>query len=371
MSGIKTINSANPGLKRPFRLSDLQNVWDGLTEALASETLNRSTPIKIVSGLHVIGGELSPGVIAYNGKLYYYEGGTDENGGFSEGNDMYVATIDGGDRTLSTGLVQPFDFSNVIRNSKVNDGAVLIITNVTENKLSKYRYVPNVNGSAIEDGTINTEKLVNMSVTSDKISDAAVTTDKIASGAVDNLQIADAAIDENKLDVGCVTTEKISDAAVTTDKIASGAVDNLQIADAAIDENKLDVGCVTTEKISDNSVTPVKCSGAPFVRSGVTVYTGDCRINVTGLFIVTLQSTRTTITFGPSIPGVVHIIARNTTTQAITVQLKGPTAVANYGSFSVPSKSQYAITVRFTTGSPNTVVEARKLDFFQTFPLLG
>ena len=351
MSGIKTINSANPGLKRPFRLSDLQNVWDGLTEALASETLNSATPIKIVSGLHVIGRKLTPGVIAYNGKLYYYEGETDDNGGFSEGNDMYVATIDGGDRTLSTGLVQPFDFNNVIRNSKVNDGAVLIISNVTENTLSQYRYVPNVNGSAIENGTINTEKLVNMSVTTDKIDNAAVTMDKIADQAVGNSQIAEGCIDADKLDIACVTTEKI--------------------AEGCIDEDKLDVACVTTEKIADGSVTPVKCSAAPFVRSGVTAYTGNCSINITGLFIVTLQYTRTTITFGPSIPGVVHIIARNTTSQSITLQLKGPTGVADYGSFSVTPNSKYAITVRFTTGSPNTVVEVIKLDFFQTFPIIS
>lgn len=349
MSGIKTINSANSGLKRPFRLSDLQNVWDGLTEALASETLNSATPIKIVSGLHVIGGELSPGVIAYKGKLYYYEGETDDNGRFSEGNDMYVATIDGGDRTLGTGLVQPFDFNNVIRNSKVNDGAVLIISNVTENTLSRYRYVPNVNGSAIENGTINTEKLVSMAVTTDKLDDAAVATDKIAHQAVGSFQIADAA--------------------VTTDKIANQAVGNSQIAEGCIDEGKLDLACVTTEKIADGSVTPVKCSDAPFVRSGVTGTYGDCSINSTGLFIVGLQPSRTIITFGPSIPGVVHIIARNATNQATTVRLNGPTGADDYGSFSVPSNSQYAITVRFTTGSPTTVVEARKLDFFQMFPL--
>ena len=120
MSGIKTINPANPGPKRPFRLSDLQNVWDGLTEALASETINSDTPIKIVSGLHIFGGILTPGVIAYKGKLYYYEGATSDSGGFSEGNDMYVATIDDDDRTLSTGLVQPFYINNVIRNSRVN-----------------------------------------------------------------------------------------------------------------------------------------------------------------------------------------------------------------------------------------------------------
>lgn len=331
MSGIKTINPANPGLKRPFRLSDLQNVWDGLTEAFASETISGFTPIKIVSGLHIAGGILTPGVIAYKGKLYYYEGATSDNGGFSEGNDMYVATIDDDDRTLSTGLVQPFYINNVIRNSRVNGGAIRILTNVTETALSLFRYIPYVNGGAIVNNTINREKLVNGSVTMDKIADAAVTTDKIESAAV--------------------TTDKIAEAAVTTDAIANGAVGNAQIA--------------------DDSVTPVKCDAAPFVRSGVTLFTGSCNIGVTGLFIVTLSPGRTNITFGPAIPGVVHVIARNTTSQAITVRLYGPTAVADFGSFSVPAGTQYAITMRYTTGMPNTVIEVKKLDFFQTFPVLG
>lgn len=331
MSGIKTINPANPGLKRPFRLSDLQNVWDGLTEAFASETLNSATPIKIVSGLHVISGILTPGVIAYRGKLFYYEGATSDNGGFSEGNDMYVATIDDDDRTLSTGLVQPFYINNVIRNSRVNSGAIRILMNVTETVLSLFRYIPYVNGGAIVNNTITREKLVSGSVTTDKIAGEAVTTDKIESAAV--------------------TTDKIAEAAVTTDEIANGAVGNAQIA--------------------DGSVTPVKCNAAPFVRSGVTLFTGSCNIGVTGLFIVTLSPGRTNITFGPAILGVVHVIARNTTSQAITVHLYGPTAVADFGAFSVPAGTQYAITTRFTTGTPNTVIEVKKLDFFQTFPSLG
>lgn len=331
MSGIKTINPANPGLKRPFRLSDLQNVWDGLTEALASETISSATPIKIVSGLHMSGGILTPGVIAYKGKLYYYEGVTSDNGGFSEGDDMYVATIDDDDRTLSTGLVQPFYINNVIRNSRVNSGTIRILTNVTETILSLFRYIPYVNGGAIVNNTITREKLVSGSVTTDKIAGEAVTTDKIESAAV--------------------TTDKIAEAAVTADKIANGAVGNAQIA--------------------DGSVTPVKCNAAPFVRSGVTLFTGSCNINVTGLFIVTLTAGRTNITFGPKIQGVVHVIARNTTSQAITVHLYGPTAVANFGEFSVPAGTQYAITTRFTTGTPNTVIEVKKLDFFQTFPSLG
>lgn len=331
MSGIKTINPANSGLKRPFRLSDLQNVWDGLTEALASETLNSATPIKIVSGLHISGDILTPGVIAYKGKLYYYEGATSDNGGFSEGNDMYVATIDDDDRTLSTGLVQPFYINNVIRNSRVNSGAIRILTNVTETILSLFRYIPYVHGGAIVNNTITREKLVKGSVTTDKIVGGAVTADKIESAAV--------------------TTDKIADAAVTTDKIANGAVGNAQIA--------------------DGSVTPVKCNDAPFVRSGVTLFTGSCNINVTGLFIVTLTAGQTNITFGPAILGVVHVIVRNTTDRAITVRLYGATAVANFGSFSVPVGTQYAITTRFTTGTPSTVIEVKKLDFFQTFPSLG
>lgn len=180
MSGIKTINPANPGLKRPFRLSDLQNVWDGLTEALASETLNSATPLKIVSGLHIIGGILTPGVIAYKGKLFYYEGATSDNGGFSEGNDMYVATIDDDNRTLSTGLVQPFYINNVIRNSKVNSGAILLLTNVTEVALSRFRYIPSVDGDAIVSNTI--------------------TRDKIADGAVGNAQIAEGSVTPIKCD---------------------------------------------------------------------------------------------------------------------------------------------------------------------------
>lgn len=331
MSGIKTINPANPGLKRPFRLSDLQNVWDGLTEALASETLNGATPIKIVSGLHIIGGELSPGVLAYKGKLYYYEGKTDDNGGFSEGNDMYVVSIDDDDRTLSTGLVQPFYINNVIRNSRVNSGAILLLTNVTEFVLSLFRYIPYMNGGAILNNTITREKLVEGSVTTDKIAVEAVTTDKIAGEAV--------------------TTDKLDSAAVTTDKIANGAVGNVQIA--------------------DGSVTPIKCDAAPFVRSGVTLLTGSCRIGVTGLFIVTLTGAQTSITFGLATPGVAHVIVRNTTSQVITVRLYGPTATANFGSFSVPASTQYAITMRYTTGMPNTVIEVKKLDFFQTFPILN
>lgn len=311
MSGIKTINPANPGLKRPFRLSDLQNVWDGLTEALASETINSATPIKIVSGLHIFWGILTPGVIAYKGKLYYYEGATSDNGGFSEGDDMYVATIDDDDRTLSTGLVQPFYINNVIRNSRVNSSAMRILTNVTETVLSLFRYIPYVDGGAIVNNTITREKLVS----------------------------------------GSVTTDKIASEAITADEIANGAVGNAQIA--------------------DGSVTPVKCNAAPFVRSGVTLLTGSCSIDVTGLFIVTLTAGQTNITFGPAIQGVIHVIARNTTRQAITVHLYGPTAVTDFGSFSVPAGTQYAITMRYTTGTPNTVIEVKKLDFFQTFPVLG
>ena len=179
--------------------------------------------------------------------------------------------------------------------------------------------------------TITREKLVSGSVTTDKIAEEAVTTEK--------------------LEYAAVTTDKIAEGAVTADEIAKGAVGSVQIA--------------------DGGVTPIKCGAAPFVRSGVTLFTGSCSIGVTGLFIVTLTAGQTNITFGPAISGVVHVIVRNTTSQTITVRLYGPTAVANFGSFSVPAGTQYAITMRYTTGAPNTVIEVKKLDFFQTFPILG
>lgn len=67
---IKKINNANAGIKRPVRVSDLQDIWVAFNKINAiSETAD---PI-ILSGFYDKGdGYLSEGVIALGGILYYH-----------------------------------------------------------------------------------------------------------------------------------------------------------------------------------------------------------------------------------------------------------------------------------------------------------
>ena len=67
---IRTVNDVLPGVKRPFRLQDIEFVWEGLNSALASSV--GSTP-RILSGFNIKSdNNLSAGVIAFNGQLYMH-----------------------------------------------------------------------------------------------------------------------------------------------------------------------------------------------------------------------------------------------------------------------------------------------------------
>lgn len=67
---IKQINSANSAVKRPMRVSDLNDLWNALN--CTSGLLAGATPV-IISGFNDKGdGYLSAGVIAKSGYLYYH-----------------------------------------------------------------------------------------------------------------------------------------------------------------------------------------------------------------------------------------------------------------------------------------------------------
>lgn len=67
---IRTVNDVLPGVKRPFRLQDIEFVWEGLNSALAASV--GSTP-RILSGFNIkADNNLSAGVIAFNGQLYMH-----------------------------------------------------------------------------------------------------------------------------------------------------------------------------------------------------------------------------------------------------------------------------------------------------------
>lgn len=67
---IKKINDANAGVKRPLRVSDIQDVWTALNKI--NGLSGNSDPV-VVSGFYDKGdGYLSEGVIAKDGVLYYH-----------------------------------------------------------------------------------------------------------------------------------------------------------------------------------------------------------------------------------------------------------------------------------------------------------
>jgi len=126
---IKSINATSPSIKRPFRLSDLQDVWQGLNEALAADT---ATLPRIVSGFNYTNNPtdfLSAGMIAFKGQLYvmaanvaqlgqtiYGEIDTSDTRTFANGGSFVFAT-----RYLITTtpsptatLIGPLTISNII-----------------------------------------------------------------------------------------------------------------------------------------------------------------------------------------------------------------------------------------------------------------
>ena len=130
----------------------------------------------------------------------------------------------------------------------ISDTANLVYT--ADTRLSDLR-VP-------QDGSVSTEKIVDLNVTSAKIGDSAVTSAKIADGAVATAELGDLAVTTAKLADSAVTAAKIADSAVTAAKIDTGAVETAKIADSAVTALKIGTAAVETAKIADSAVTAAK-----------------------------------------------------------------------------------------------------------------
>lgn len=109
MSGIKTINGILPTVKRPYRLQDLQDAWQGMNTALASGTTDKP---RVISGFEQIGTtHWSTGVIAFNGQLYAYS----DTQPIAIGATIYAKRVPSGDLRIFADLTeQTFSFDNII-----------------------------------------------------------------------------------------------------------------------------------------------------------------------------------------------------------------------------------------------------------------
>lgn len=195
---ILRINSANPGVKRPLKVEDLANLWEGIESALAQGTDGKP---RIICGFDVNDhDEVEPGIIAFNGHLYMYDGELSLQVGF----DVYAAELSTGDtRVLGDGTTQIFSYARVITDNPDTPGAVLIGTASVEN-LEAWKAPLAIPGNSIlapmlADGSVTRPKLADESVTGNKIVDESITGSKLVDGAVGVVQLANSAVQMAKI----------------------------------------------------------------------------------------------------------------------------------------------------------------------------
>lgn len=155
---IKKLNATDPGVKRPVRCSDFQNIWSGLYDALASGTIGSTTP-QIITGLTIDSENdyvLTSGLLAYNGMLYYFDS---KEATINEGDPIYAGYIADADRNFSDGSVKPFSYSYVLRNTNTGLTDVYLIGQCTISNIAAWRV------SGIPDASIPSEKLGQIPVT--------------------------------------------------------------------------------------------------------------------------------------------------------------------------------------------------------------
>lgn len=314
------INPVSPGVKRPFRLADIQEVWNGLDDALSK---GETTPV-IISGFIQSGSSWGAGVVAFGGKLYLHPNtgtytipvGSNVYGGEvpsgdvrvfedSSQHDVYFNRIAGTDSTLGT-LIGNFNASNVmlwksrtvndlsITNAKIAERSItynkIALNTITNAEIANSTIIQGLMASGsvgtaqIIDSNVTTAKIADSNVTTAKIANLNVTTDKIAANAVTTEKINTGAVTANELSTNAVTTVKILDSNVTTAKIADSNVTTAKIADLSITNAKLVAGSVTggetvSSKIANQTI--VSYNLAAGLQPGL-VRTGYVTLTTTG-----------------------------------------------------------------------------------------
>lgn len=111
MANFLTLNSANPALKRPLRVSDLQNIYDAIKAVVPQSSL---TP-KILWGMSLDDdGFIQAGAVSFKGEVYTWDP-VAQNDQLQIGDAIYAAKIASGDvRTMGGGTQQEFSYKNIL-----------------------------------------------------------------------------------------------------------------------------------------------------------------------------------------------------------------------------------------------------------------
>lgn len=167
MANFLTLNSANPALKRPLRVSDLQNIYDAIKAVVPQYS---DTP-KILWGMSFDDdGFIQAGAVSFKGEVYTWDP-TAQGKQIQFGDAIYAAKVASGDvRTMEGGTQQEFSYKNILTSEPSGEqlsGAV-----------------------SLEDITEwQTPIIPNEGITTEMIATQAITSSRIAQGTIGQINL--------------------------------------------------------------------------------------------------------------------------------------------------------------------------------------
>lgn len=177
MAGFKTLNSADPSVRRPLRVSDLQDLWDGLGAIFTG--IVPEDVVRVVAGFNtdterLDEGILGEGVLYFNGKLYMYSSNTLEIG-----DTIVLYDVPADERVYADGQTRDFVFDHIADFEGAYDEAYRV-----DHVVLSEDFLGNKIIGEIIDGSVTASKLAVDSVSTSKIQRRAVTGNKIAQDAI-------------------------------------------------------------------------------------------------------------------------------------------------------------------------------------------
>lgn len=168
MANFLTLNSANPALKRPLRVSDLQNIYDAIKAVVPQSSL---TP-KILWGMSFDDdGFIQAGAVSFKGEVYTWDP-VAQNDQLQIGGAIYAAKIASGDvRTMEGGTQQEFSYKNILTSKASGEQ---LSGNVSLEDITEWQ-MPYIPASGI---------------TNDMIAPSTITNSEIARGTISQITLS-------------------------------------------------------------------------------------------------------------------------------------------------------------------------------------
>lgn len=168
MANFLTLNSANHALKRPLRVSDLQNIYDAIKAVVPQSSL---TP-KILWGMSLDDdGFIQAGAVSFKGEVYTWDP-VAQNDQLQIGDAIYAAKIASGDvRTMEGGTQQEFSYKNILTSKASGEQ---LSGNVSPEDITEWQmpYIPA------------------LGITNDMIAPNTITNSEIAHGTISQITLS-------------------------------------------------------------------------------------------------------------------------------------------------------------------------------------